>query len=276
MDTPLSMQLAQSFARADPSVMAIDSPILICLLGEFRVLKAGRSVKIATGSKTETLLCSLALRENSCALRDVLLASLWPDQEPALANQSLNSLIYNLRKLLGKGTEEASPVTSNDGFYCLNVEAGVDVDVRIFETLATLAARRAESGDHEAALASYTRAIELYRGDLRFATDVYAVILRERLRAQYLSAIAYVAEHFFQQHRYTASLDYAMRLLRCDPCREDAYRLAMTCHVRLGHRAEALQQYRLCEQILRSEFDAVPEPSTKALFDLIRLNPGSV
>jgi len=37
-----------------------------------------------------------------------------------------------------------------------------------------------------------------------------------------------------------------------------------------------LRQYRLCESILRSEVDAVPERATLALFEQVRLTPDSV
>jgi hypothetical protein len=50
----------------------------------------------------------------------------------------------------------------------------------------------------------------------------------------------------------------------------------MRCYVRLGERAQALHQYRLCEAMLRSEFQATPEPATTELFDRIRLAPEHV
>jgi hypothetical protein len=37
-----------------------------------------------------------------------------------------------------------------------------------------------------------------------------------------------------------------------------------------------LRQYGLCRQILAAEFDAVPEPETVELFELVRLDPTSV
>jgi hypothetical protein len=37
-----------------------------------------------------------------------------------------------------------------------------------------------------------------------------------------------------------------------------------------------MRQYRLCEQILRAEFDVAPEPSTVALYEKIRLDPASI
>ena len=68
----------------------------------------------------------------------------------------------------------------------------------------------------------------------------------------------------------------AGRLLDGDPCREDAHRLVMRCHVRRGERAQALRHYLLCQQILRAEFDAAPEPATDALFEQARLDPSTI
>ena len=57
---------------------------------------------------------------------------------------------------------------------------------------------------------------------------------------------------------------------------EDAHRLAMLSYLKSGQRAQALRQYRLCERILRAEFDAEPEAATRLLFDQLRLDPSSI
>src|SRR5262249_1379632 len=101
-------------------------------------------------------------------------------------------------------------------------------------------------------------------------------VRRERLRALYLSLLGRLADRGFQERDYAAALAYALRLLSHDPCREDAHRLAMRCHVRLGERAQALRQYRVCAQVLASEFQVRPEPATDALFDQVRLDPAGV
>jgi DNA-binding SARP family transcriptional activator len=64
--------------------------------------------------------------------------------------------------------------------------------------------------------------------------------------------------------------------LSIDPCREDAHRVIMRTHLRRGERAQALRQYRLCEYVLRREFDTAPEPQTIALYERIRIDPTSV
>jgi DNA-binding SARP family transcriptional activator len=72
------------------------------------------------------------------------------------------------------------------------------------------------------------------------------------------------------------ALLHALDLLRHDPCREDAHRMAMRCYVRQGERAQALRQYRLCREVLAIEFEAAPEPATESLYELVRLDPARI
>ena len=104
----------------------------------------------------------------------------------------------------------------------------------------------------------------------------HTLIERERLRARYLTLLARLASYDYAAGNLESCLQLALRLLEHDPCREDAHRFVMRCHVQLGERAQALRQFRLCEQILRREFDADPEPATRTLFDQVRCDPANV
>jgi DNA-binding SARP family transcriptional activator len=265
-------------AMVSPAVLSgIARHILICLLGPFLVLKGGRPLVVRSGGKTEALLCQLALRAGRSIRRDRLLHTLWPDSDDVtLASQALDSLICSVQKLLGDRTSHSTPILHAHGCYRLNVEERVQVDVASFDALATEGDHQAHEGALTAALASYRQALTLYRGDLCVDTDVFAVSERERLRGRSLTLLARLADYHYGAGEYAESQSYARLLLAHDPCREDAHRLVMRCCVRSGERAQALRQYRLCVDILRSEFDALPEPATVALFDKVRRDPGSV
>jgi DNA-binding SARP family transcriptional activator len=261
----------------DLRAVEAESPILVCVLGSFRLLKWRSPVAVRSGGKTEALLCSLALRPSHGLARDALRSALWPGSEPRQAAQSLNSLVHSLHKRLGDALGGAPPVLLVDGCYRLNVEAGVRVDAVCFDALATDGERAAAAGDHASAAVFYRRAIDLYRGDLCSAgTDLHAVVEGERLRALSLTLRARLADSQYKRGDYETCLDQTLELLAADPCREEAHRLAMRCYVRRGERAQALRQYRLCEQILRGEFDAAPEAATTALFDKLRLDPNGI
>ena len=92
-----------------PDTHATEWPILICLLGPFRLLKLGHPIAVGGGGKTEALLTHLALHPGRPASRSELLHLLWPDQDAALAGQSLNSLVYALRKRLSDALGGAPP-----------------------------------------------------------------------------------------------------------------------------------------------------------------------
>lgn len=251
-------------------------PILICLLGRFRLLKAGQPIVLRSGGKTEALLGHLSLQNSNRIPRDTLLQRLWPSSDTALACQSLHSLVYSLHKLIGDALGGAAPVLHDEGCYRLNVEAGVGVDVAGFDALVKAGDQQVRAGDLATAVNTYSCAVGLYRGDLCMGTDVQALMERERLRARYLTLLAHLADYHYGESAYVACQGYAWRLLGCDPCREDAYRMMMRCYVRQGERAEALRHYRLCVDILRAEFETAPETATTMLFEQIRLDPGSI
>jgi DNA-binding SARP family transcriptional activator len=251
-------------------------PVMICLLGGFQLLKFGRLVPLRYPGKTQTLLSSLALGDNYGAPREELLLEIWPDTQPGFACKSLNSLVHSLHKLLGDALDGATPVLYTDGYYHLNTGAGIGVDTALFEAYSREGFGREHAIQWDAAVSFFERAINLYRGDLWTSRNTRTLILCESLRATYLTVLARLGDHYYQAGNYSRCLDYALRILLADPCREDACRLAMRCYLRQGERAQALHQYRLCENILGSEFDTSPEPMTEALYQQIRLNPSAV
>lgn len=254
------------------------TPVLICLLGSFVVLKMGHPVHLNGGGKAAALLCFLGLQAAQGSGSEALLHMLWPDSPLHLASQSLHSLVYSLHKLLGDVLGGAAPVVYLDGSYRLNAQAGVVVDIACFDALAEAGDREERAGDRTAAMAAYSKAVSLYRGDLQVpgVGGLHAIIERERLCACYLSLQARLAAYHFSEGQYMVCLQYIRRLLAHDPCREDAHRLAMRCYVRQGERAAALRQYQLCREILQHEFDAEPEPATSMLFEQVRLAPGTI
>jgi DNA-binding SARP family transcriptional activator len=245
--------------------------IMICLLGRFRLLSGCHSALECSSERVEMLLGYLALHHQAMVPRDRLLTLLWPEREPALAGQSLNSLIYGVRKAFKDKLEGVSPIVQYNGHYQLNYEAGVSTDIVQFEHWADAGEQHARTGQARLAWACYHRAVELYEGDLCLVPDPPMLIERERLRARYLTLLMRLAGTAYKTQRYRRSLTYAQRLLYHDPWREDAHRHVMRCYVQLGERVQAFRQYQLCQELLQKEFNTEPEQDTVALFDQIRL-----
>lgn len=246
-------------------------PIVIRLLGHFRILQTGQPLSIRAGSKTEGLLAHLALQQGHRAPRERLIEWLWPNSDLDSGLHSLNTQVYAVNKLLRSALASQAPIVHEDGHYRLNVECGIGVDVEWFDDYAQYGDDQVRSGHPEQGLDAYRAAIDLYQGDLCISSDARSIVERERLRSRYLSLLAQVADHFFRVGEWNVCLDYIWRLLARDPCREDAHRLAMRCFVRRGERAAAFHQYRVCTDMLRTDLGIEPEPATRALLEQIRM-----
>lgn len=250
-------------------------PVVVCLLGGFRVLVEGRALPVRHGGKTEQLFNSLATRHGYQASRETLLGILWPDTAPERAGQSLSTLLHTLRRQLAGSLRGASPVIHTAGLYSLNTAAGVTVDLAEFESAMTTARQHARRGERDLAAEAFAKTIALYRGDLA-GDDARSAIERERLRALFLAALGWLAAHFLEQGELDQAQTYAAVLLQVDPCHEEAHRVLMRCQVRSGARSQALRQYALCRGTLRAELGIAPEPATEDLAARIRTNPASV
>lgn len=250
--------------------------VFICLLGPFRIIKLGRPVSVRSGGKAERLLICLAMHPQNGLTRDALIEQVWPEYPSDLAGQSLNTLTYWLKNQLSDALGGGAPILREQGRCALNMAGGLDVDVLEFESAVASGQRLDAAGSTSAAMQSYASAVSLYRGDLAANDEVRALLEREHLRTMYLATLGRIADLHFEQRDYPAALRDAEKILYTDPCREDAHRLAMRAYVRIGQRAQAMRQYRLCREILAVEFDAVPEPKTEQLFEIIRSDPANV
>ena len=250
--------------------------VFVGLLGPFQILKVGKPVSLRSGGKAEQLLSSLAVHPHVGVHHETLVEQIWPDTPLPLARQCLHTLTHCLKTQLADALGGQPPIVRIQNHYALNLDGGLKVDVLEFESAAGVGGRLHSAGATAAAIESYERAIILYRGDLTSWSDISGLLERERLRALCLTTLARLADAHFELANYAEALKSAVRLLAVDPCREDAHRMAMRAYVRSGARAQALRQYNLCRVILKDEFDAVPEPATQALFNLIRTDPGLV
>ena len=269
-ETPFATNRREALA---PPVAA---RVIVRLFGSFSLAKDDAPVALRAGGKVESLLVSLALRLHDGIEQDELVAALWPAADEGLGRQSLHTLTHTLRRDLGDALDGAAPVIRSGGRLRLNTDRGIEVDVDQFERNVAAGDRLHRAGQDLAAVPCYEAAIGIYAGDLVVGSEIRHLLERERLRSQYLSLLARLAEARFAIEDYRGARNRAVELLTADPCREDAHRLVMRCAVRLGERAQALRQYALCSEILAREFAAEPEPATQDLFDKVRLAPASV
>jgi alpha-glucoside transport system substrate-binding protein len=123
-----------------------------------------------------------------------------------------------------------------------------------------------------------TGEIELFQGDfmeglslrnaIRF--EEWLLFERQRIRSQYQAGLEKQLELHKRQSDYAAVVITAQQLLKLDNLREDWHRALMEAYARLGKRTTALDQFELCRQTLRTEWDTDPAPETLALAEAIQ------
>src|SRR3712207_5048964 len=94
----------------DQHAIAAQAPVQmqICLLGNFRLLQGDRLIPVRGGGKAEMLLGYLGLHHARRVSAEQLQEVIWPSSDTAAARNSLNSLVYNLHRLLGPSLQGAA------------------------------------------------------------------------------------------------------------------------------------------------------------------------
>jgi DNA-binding SARP family transcriptional activator len=176
-----------------------------------------------------------------------LTAALWPDADGAAAKTSFDTTLFRLRKLL-------------------------DVDSAIVLAGGKLSLARSvawtDVWSFEAALgsASAHRLLELYRGPL-LGTEEAPWIAKPRdvLRARFMRALSGHGETLERRGDWAGAIDIYRRGLEADNLAESFYRGLMRALAATGDKAEALNVFRRCRELLSIVLGVKPSAETERL-----------
>jgi DNA-binding SARP family transcriptional activator len=233
------------------------------LFGTFQFeSEGGRLFPLAT-KKTKALLAYLAYYSGQPHERGKLAALLWEDSPEMQARESLRQSLSLLRKALSPHHAYAL-ISRGD---TVELKSGpLLVDAIEFERLA--------ASDE---VASLGQAVQLYQGrflegfNLRASEfDGWLASVRQQLNERAIGALNKLLPHDVAAGNVERGITIATRLLSLDPLQESTHRYLMTLYCRQGRHAAALQQYRLCSDVLSKELGVEPEAATKALNREIR------
>jgi ABC-type transport system substrate-binding protein/DNA-binding SARP family transcriptional activator len=225
------------------------------LLGALDIQHDGQQVPKPPTLKSQSLFVYLALHRQRPQPRERLADLFWGDRPERRARRSLTTALWHIRRCLpGEDWLLADVHTAQ-----LDPQADLWLDVAEFEALVA----RPE-------LSCLQAAVALYRGDfLDGFYDDWVLDERYRLETMYSAALARLMAGLEAVGDPSNALAGALRLLRHDPLREDAHRLAMRAYCRLGQRYAALEQYRRCQQIVQQELGSEPMAETAELCQAI-------
>lgn len=286
VQSPAAHHASSAFAVSEAtgatvgSASSVEAPVCIANLPRLRIHFFGRFELLCDDEATSLgrnvralsiLKYLLAHRGGRPVPQDYLMGWLWPESDPKRARWSLNSAIYALRKLLS-GCLSSLPASEivlfEEGCYRLSSCILLSADTDEFDFHYEEGLSFEEAGWVPEAVSKYEKAADLYRDDY-LIEDLYeewTMIERERLLDAYTDLLGRLASRYLEAGRLREGVRICYRILEKNHCDEDTHRLLMECFVRLGQRPRALRQYRLCEEMLRNEYDMAPSPEIRALY----------
>lgn len=235
----------------------------IALLGPLAVSTAdGRPVTIP-GQKARALLAYLASTPGVKRSRERLAALLWSDASQDRARQSLRQCLSALRKSLADAGVSA---LHSDREGITIVEGAARVDLCVLRD----AAAHSDATRWQAALDECTgELLENLSLDEPEFEDWLSAERRNVERLVGRLCLQLADAHAGAGH--IAQAEAALhRRLALDPCSEEAHRGLMQLCASTGRRAQAIQHYERCRDILREQLDTPPSAQTeRALRDLL-------
>jgi len=246
-------------------------------LGAFVVWRGAEAVAAHEWrrDKARQLFQLLLTRRRRLLERDQIVELLWPGLDGETAERDFKVALSTLYRVLEPALPARAPsayVLREGTLYGLRPGADLWLDAEQFEHLAVEGDRLARQGD-EAFIERYRAALALVGGDfLRdYPYDEWASEERERLLGVWLHAADRLAAALAERGRWQEVIDVGQAILQRDECWEQAYRLLMLAHARLGNRAQALRTYQRCVERLRAELDVPPSAATVGLFEELRV-----
>ena len=237
------------------------------VLGPLEAWRGGHVLSLG-GARQRALLGLLLLHPNQVVPTELLVAVLWGDRRPASASQVLQDHVTALRKALGGGRAEGSPlmlVTREPG-YLLVLDPG-QVDAHRFTRLAAQGRRALAEGDPGGAARTLREALALWRGpvlgdlvEAGFSWPDLAELEEARLVAteDRLDADLALGRH----RELVAELE---TLIRLHPLRQQLRGQLMLALHRSGRQADALAAYRVARRTLADQLHTEPSQDLQRL-----------
>jgi LuxR family maltose regulon positive regulatory protein len=229
-------------------------PIRVYTLGSFRLVINGQSHSLAGKAqyKPLKLLKILVALGGRDVKEEKISELLWPDAEGDAAHSAFTTTLSRLRKLLGDDS-----ISVKSGRLSLNkLRCWVDVWV-LEEQLEQLQMADVDPVDLRT-LAD--KIVALYRGPFMSDEDeIWVERLRQRLESLYFHFILQFGRSLAMEHADKGKAARPVELgAAFDPCADDFYRSLMASYADMDQRAEALEVYSQCREILTRDLGVAP------------------
>jgi DNA-binding SARP family transcriptional activator len=230
------------------------------VLGPVEAVVDGEPVALAA-AKPRALLAILLLNRNRVVSVTELVDDLWSEEPPDTAVKALQVYVSQLRKAIG-----ADRVLTKPPGYSLRIDDG-ELDLDVFERLASEGRERLAAGDAEAAAGLLGQALDLWRGPAlaEFRAEPFARDAGARLEESQLAAVEDRIDAELALGRHDRLIPELEQLVRRHPFRERLGAQLMLALYRAGRQADALDVYRRTRETLVEELGIDPGTALQEL-----------
>lgn len=256
--------LSESRPQAQLPQITITRPDLIEIktLGHFNVLRDGLEIEskaFASAKARDLLAYFVTLRSKSVNL-DRAIEAIWSDGTGSTSG--FHTALYRVRAALRHKGEKEKFILSEVGEYRLD-SARFNIDIDHFDSLL----KRARSAEGQQAGGFYEQALELYQGD--YLDNLYyewAIVERERLQRNYLTAINKYSELLITDAQYKRASVWLHKALELEPYDEYLHVTYMKTLHQMGQQQNIIAHYQVLVELLDEAFDSDPMPETQSAY----------
>ncbi|MFO7545144.1 MAG: BTAD domain-containing putative transcriptional regulator [Trueperaceae bacterium] len=195
-------------------------------------------------------LLAYVARSGAWVRREALAAMFWPDHDKDRANWNLRQSLQTIARSHVSAAFEREPT---------RVRWNGTSDVATFETHVQAQAWRKVVGVYGG---TFLEGLEETQAS---SVQEWLAFERTTLADRWRTGVLSLAEQRLNDGHALEALDFAERLLACDPLDETVTRMAMRAAVAAGDRHRAARVYRSLRTVLEAELGVEPEPATEAL-----------
>lgn len=244
------------------------------ILGSFEVIRDGVLIT-PSAPKPRRVLALLAVCGNSVVRADQIIEELWEDRPPLSATTTLQTYIYQLRKLLGAGGGRAALRTCPGGYLlCLPPDA---LDSYRFEQLANRGRTELESGDVTAAAQTLRQALQCWRGAAFNDIGVGPILHAETVRLEETrkTVLEQRIDAELALGRHQELIGELSGVVAEQPTHEGFWARLMLALYRCGRRSDALHGFQQARNALAGELGLEPSHELQRLHSgILAADPG--
>jgi SARP family transcriptional regulator, regulator of embCAB operon len=241
------------------------------LLGPL-VIRHGDVDLAPSAPKLRLILATLLFNANKPVAASVLTRELWSEDAPRTAHSTLQTYMFNLRRLfrdvLGRSVEHVTNevLQTVAGGYVLRVDPR-QLDITEFDQLVNDGAAAMHAGEYERAAADLRASLALWRGDVvhhgQWGTLLRTQVARLEERRFYAHTTRIDADLCLGRHREMVS-ELASLVVE-HPLHESAHTMLMIALYRAGRASAALEVFMRFRRRMLSELGLEPSDRIRAL-----------